>query len=376
MIIGRYILKEIIVTLLLIVSILLLIQMSNQFIVYLNSAASGGITLTAIFKMMLLQLPLYLSYLLPLALFLAVLLVFGQFYVNQEISVLFSCGYSQFQLSKLVMLIAIPAAVITGLINFELQPLIQRYQLEMKNQAYNAFSVDKLFAKRFQDIPQMGWVLYADKNLDDGLGNVFLVRHYPENKDYPNGFWELVRADRLHQRAENPLSNEFVHLEKGISYRGQPGEKNFRVVHFDQSAIELSTPPSKVLNERNKVEVLSLQKLWRIYGENRANQIEFNWRLSIPVCALILALWVVPLSHLNPRQGRYAKVFYASLICLFYLNAMFISRGLAFSNTLSPIVAIWWIHIFMLLILIGYLGHRRGGLSKYFNCIHFKNSSC
>ncbi|HYF97783.1 MAG TPA: LptF/LptG family permease, partial [Coxiellaceae bacterium] len=178
----------------------------------------------------------------------------------------------------------------------------------------------------------------------------------------------------LHQGNFENSKGEFAYLNKGTSYRGQAGQKNYRIVQFEQSAFELSSPTQISFGDEKRASFSSLAQLWRSYDKAHANRVEFNWRLSIPACVLILALWSVPLSHLNPRQGRYAKVFYAALICLFYLNMMFASRGFAFSKKISPILGIWWIHGLMLILLVLFLIIRRGQSVPFLKLNFFKKS--
>ncbi len=364
MIILRYILKEILSTLLVTVVILLLILMTNQFVHYLNSAAAGGISVMAVVQLMLLQIPLFLAYILPLALFLAVLLTLGQMYVHQEITVLSACGFSQAQLIKSILWVAVPLLLLTAWLTFSVQPTIEWYRIQLSRNAMQAFSVDKLFPKRFQNVLQSGWVLYAEGSAEEGgLKNVFLAKQYPASSNYPLGFWEIVKTDRLYQKEDSATQLEFGHLEKGVSYRGQPGMKNYRIIHFDHAAMALDSA-TIVTNDKMLASFFSMRELWENYHQNLMNQVEFNWRLSIPVSVLILALLAVPLSYLRPRQGRYAKLFYALLIYLFYTNMLFLSRSWAFSEKVGPVLGLWWIHVLMLLVALSLIAYRQGSFSR------------
>jgi lipopolysaccharide export system permease protein len=87
MIIFRYIFREIYSYLLAITSVLLIIFITNQFERYLHNAALGNITMLAVMKVMMLQVPLLIAYLLPLGFYLAVLLAFGRMYIDNEMTV-------------------------------------------------------------------------------------------------------------------------------------------------------------------------------------------------------------------------------------------------------------------------------------------------
>lgn len=53
-----------------------------------------------------------------------------------------------------------------------------------------------------------------------------------------------------------------------------------------------------------------------------AAKAEFQWRMSLVLCIPLLTMVVVPLSAVNPRQGRFAKLVPAVLIYLTYFLAI------------------------------------------------------
>ena len=53
---------------------------------------------------------------------------------------------------------------------------------------------------------------------------------------------------------------------------------------------------------------------------------EFQWRLSTPLSALLLALLAIPLSRSKPRQGRYARMLAALVIYAVYFNLLDVGR--------------------------------------------------
>src|SRR6185312_11366482 len=103
-IIFQYLAKEVLLTLLALTSILLLIFMSNQLVIYLNRAASGIIPGMLVMKLMILELPQLLGLLLPLGFYFALLLAYGRLYAEYEMTVLKACGFSHGQLLKYSLL--------------------------------------------------------------------------------------------------------------------------------------------------------------------------------------------------------------------------------------------------------------------------------
>ena len=61
---------------------------------------------------------------------------------------------------------------------------------------------------------------------------------------------------------------------------------------------------------------MSLAKL--LEQPTAANKAELNWRITLILAVPLMALLAVPLSRVNPRQGRFAKILPALLLYLIY----------------------------------------------------------
>jgi len=87
---------------------------------------------------------------------------------------------------------------------------------------------------------------------------------------------------------------------------------------------------------------------------------EVQWRISIPLAALLLALLAVPLSYTSPREGRFGKIAIAILIYIPYANLLVLARKWIANGSISPWVGLWPVH-FAVLALIIYLLIKRVG---------------
>ena len=79
-------------------------------------------------------------------------------------------------------------------------------------------------------------------------------------------------------------------------------------------------------------------------------QSELQWRLSFPLLVLVVTLIAVPLSRVNPRQGRFLKLLPAILLYMAYLSLLVAARGALDKGTLPISVGLWPVHILFLLI--------------------------
>ena len=107
MIIFRYLTREILSTTFAICVVLLLVLISGRFVKYLSSALAGNMDAGVIFAVIGYRIPGFLELTIPLAFFLAILLSFGRLHVENEMSVLKSCGVSEANLVGYTLVVAL-----------------------------------------------------------------------------------------------------------------------------------------------------------------------------------------------------------------------------------------------------------------------------
>jgi lipopolysaccharide export system permease protein len=79
---------------------------------------------------------------------------------------------------------------------------------------------------------------------------------------------------------------------------------------------------------------------------------EYQWRLSTPLSAILLALLGIPLSRATPRQGKYSKIFLAMIAFAIYHNLGAIAKTWVEQGVVPPIPGIWWVHGLLAIILL------------------------
>jgi lipopolysaccharide export system permease protein len=76
---------------------------------------------------------------------------------------------------------------------------------------------------------------------------------------------------------------------------------------------------------------------------------EIQWRVSMPMTALVLAFLAVPLARSSPRQGRYAGLGAAVLIYVCYANLLGAAKVWLERGRLPAWIGMWWVHALVLL---------------------------
>jgi lipopolysaccharide export system permease protein len=86
---------------------------------------------------------------------------------------------------------------------------------------------------------------------------------------------------------------------------------------------------------------------------------ELQWRLAIPLSLPFLVLIAVPLSAVDPRQGRFGKMLPALLLYLGYFLLLLASRRVMEDGKLPSFVGLWWVHLVMLVVGTGLIARER-----------------
>ena len=79
---------------------------------------------------------------------------------------------------------------------------------------------------------------------------------------------------------------------------------------------------------------------------------ELQWRLSMIFLVPILSLIAIPMSRVNPRQGRYAKLIPAILLYSSYFILLQYSRDRVAQGNSDPGVGMIWVHLLFLVLAI------------------------
>lgn len=344
MILFRYLCKEIYSSIIGITVVLLVIFVTDQFMHYLRDAASGQITMTAVMQIMSLQIPLLLGYLLPLALYLSILIGYGRLYADNEMTIMSSSGFSRAQLMQMTLTMALFVTLIVGVLMLWLVPIIEDYRTKIVDKAVSAASIKKIVPKRFQGMHD-GSVIYVDSLDRDSktMREVFMAR-LPNDH---NPTWDVMWSKQAREKTIKGLDGNFIVFDEGRRYQGTPGEKNIREISFKQYGVQLTAAHVHISDWPNDVPtgaLLTLIKSEKDVSKRHRLQAMWQWRLAMPISVLLFTLLAIPLSEINPRAGKFARILPAILIYIAYADLMFLGRAWIERGAISPSLGLWWIH--------------------------------
>ncbi|MGH8376923.1 MAG: LptF/LptG family permease, partial [Pseudomonas sp.] len=120
---------------------------------------------------------------------------------------------------------------------------------------------------------------------------------------------------------------------------------------YDEYGVLLPKPD--VSDEVTDRDAMPTSKL--VGSEDIRLRAELQWRMSLPLLVFIVTLMAVPLSRVNPRQGRFLKLLPAILLYMAYLTILIAARGALDKGKIPAVLGLWWVHGIFLAIGLGLL---------------------
>tara|TARA_E500000178_G_scaffold209646_1_gene206868 strand:- start:3722 stop:4846 length:1125 start_codon:yes stop_codon:yes gene_type:complete len=350
MIIFRYISRELLSVTTAVCVVLLLVLISGRFVKYLANALSGEMDPEVIFAVIGYRIPGFLELTLPLAFFLAVLLTFGRLYVENEMSILKGCGFSERKLLSFTLIVATFLSFIVGFLSLYVTPVgIKKAETIFTIQEQKS-ELDRVTEKTFYSLrggKSITWVNSISE--DRELENVFMTATI-EATETSEGSLVIVIADSGRQtKASRDSDERYLTLEKGYRVEGIPGRYDYQITYFDEYGTRLAPPEE--LSEDTATDAMTTQAL--INSSKVEHQVALQWRFSVPVMMFIVTLLAVPLSRINPRSGRFARILPAVLLYFSYLVSLNTLRGAIEDGSLPVGMTLIPVHlVFLLLALV------------------------
>lgn len=349
MILFRYLVREVLQTLAAVSAVLLLIILGGRFIGLFQDVAEGSLALDFLWTLLVLQFPSVLELILPLGFFLSVMLTYGRLYQENEIGVLLACGFSPNRLLGYTLIAGIFVAAIVGSLSLWLTPLSESRVARILEEQKQRVDFSTIQPGRFQSFSG-GQVVYTEDLTDSNtrMHNVFLSQQLKSSSGEVTS--AVFKAELGYQYLDENTGSRYLVLENGSRTEGRAGSGDFTVMTFERYAVRMSEKVAPKVSY--KVRQLPTTTVWG--GDNPAYQAATQWRLSLPLMVIVVTLIAVPLSYVRPRQGRFAKLFPAVFLHIFYLSALISVQGMIEKGKLNPAIGLWAVHAIFLAI-AGYL---------------------
>lgn len=366
MIINRYLNKEILSTLFAVTLILMLVFLSQQTVRYLGYAASGKIASNILLPLLGFEIPYLLVLLLPLGLYLGMFLVYSRLYADSEMFVLNASGCGSGQLMRATIPLTLLVAAIVMALSLWVNPWIASQKGKLIAKGMTEENILKtLMPGRFHVSSDGRRVIYVESisQRHKQAENLFIAEEKKPTKEQANN-WSSEQLNQVIISAvqgspfyDKALKEHFVVAANGYRYEGVPGQNEYKIIQFKKYAVHI--PDATFESDRELQEGVPTLRLWKNYSKP-TYAAELQWRCSLAIAPLLLALLVFPLSRVKPRQGRYLMAIPALLIYTLYINLLFVARHWVELGTLPAYLGMWWVHAVFFVAALVLLGSRLG----------------
>ncbi|MBH1970438.1 MAG: LPS export ABC transporter permease LptF [Moraxellaceae bacterium] len=340
-IIRRYLTRQLLTTTFAVTALLTLILMGGRVIKYFGMAAEGRLDVELLSAVLLYRLPGFLELIIPLGLFIAVLLVFGRLYIDNEISVMASSGMSRWQLVAFSLPSILLVTLCVAGFSFYLTPHGNLASEKLFNQQANRNTFDMVRAGQFQHVDNN--MLYA-RALSADKTQLLDVTLYNE-KARPDGTVQhtLLYAKTARRFFDEKTALTYIELAEGYRYELTAGQLSYNQLRFQSYRMRLTLNVDE--KEISRTRTMTTATIYQRLKEGDLLALgEWLWRCSMPLIAPIAALLALPLAKVNPRQGRYLKLLPAILLYISFVVFIGATRNSIEKGKLIPI-ALWAVHL-------------------------------
>lgn len=283
-------------------------MMGGRLIKYFGVAAQGRLDTSILFSIVGYLLPEFLTLILPLGFFIALMLVFGRLYVDHEMAVLNGSGISRVQLGRLLIPLTVVYLVIQTILMVWMSPWGNRQFEQLTTTQAVRTGFDLVRPKEF--ISSGSYTIYAGSLSEDrkNLKDIFFYqRATKEGK--PDVMILAKEATRVQM---NNDTASVVDLLQGRRYEIYPGTPQYSQTEFQSYRLRLENNKEAKF-ESSDVEALSFTQLWQT-REDPVVASELGWRIFVPFTVVVALMLAIALCEVSPRQGRYLKLFPSLLI--------------------------------------------------------------
>ena len=345
-ILNLYILREISLPFVMVLFILTFVLLMGRILQLMDLLVNKGIGFLDISKFIVLLMPSFLMFTIPMSLLVAILIGLGRLSGDNEITVMKASGISLYQLSQPIAVAAVIAFISTSIITLFLVPQSNyATKIHLYNVSKQKASIgirEKVFVDYFK-----GLLIYAEKIPLDGAFMEGVLIADTRLTDEPN----TIIAKKGYLISDPKELTVTLRLENGSTHTVAPGLQNYRKMDFAVYDVNLDIGSAlfdeKNLKEKSSGEMTVLELRERLGKSGLEKQflrevaIELNKKLSIPMSCLILGLLGVPLGIRTHRSAKSWSISIAFALVVLYYMLQLGGEALVQTGQVTPFIGTW-----------------------------------
>lgn len=337
-IITKYLYKEFFTFFFISLSAFLMIYMVVEFFGKIDNFLEADVPINVAFSYFIYQIPFTIQQLIPVSVLISVMLMLGIMHKHNEILAMKNCGLSLFNLSYPILAVSVLAGIGTFFISESIVPITS----SMANNIWN-IQVEKRAPKGAYKLSQLWY---------RGKGSIYQIRTYDSRQKIIEGLtiFFFDKAFTLTKRIDARKAtwiNDRWNLKNGrIQEIGLDG--SWKSIDFTDHSLQLPEGPQDFETSMKAPEEMSFWELRKYmkrlneegYDSTRS-QVDLHTKIAFPFICPILTLVGIPLALRRKKGGIPLSITFAIGISFFYLLIFGLSRSLAISGALPPILGAW-----------------------------------
>ena len=345
-ILNLYILREISLPFVMVLFVLTFVLLMGRILQLMDLMVNKGIGFLDISKFIVLLMPSFLMFTIPMSLLVAILIGLGRLSGDNEITVMKASGVSLYQLSRPIAVAAVIAFISTSIITLFLVPQSNyATKIHLYNVSKQKASIgirEKVFVDYFK-----GLLIYAEKIPLDGAFMEGVLIADTRLTDEPN----TIIAKKAYLISDPKALTVTLRLENGSTHTVDPGLQNYRKMDFAVYDVNLDIGSSlfdeKKLKEKSSGEMTVLELRERLGKSGLEKQllrevaIELNKKLSMPMSCLILGLLGIPLGIRTHRSAKSWSISIAFALVVLYYMLQLGGEALVQTGQVTPFIGTW-----------------------------------
>lgn len=352
MILAKSIRHEIFATCALVTMVLAIILLGGRLMIYLGYAAEGRIVPSLVFQLVLYRAPEFMQMILPLGFFMGILLTLGRMSVERELAVIEGAGLGLVWILRHLAGVSCVLMLCVMSLSLYLGPLgVAKTDMTFAEQSQRA-DFETLAPGRFHSMRSGRGVTYVERLGDSGreMEDLFLAEVADPVDGESGAGVSVVLAGKGKRQVFSNAAEEFLQLREGKRYELRPGEPDLTVIEFEGYRAKILDRELDVRNTRIKG-----MPTFDLLGDGSLKaHAEFHWRLGLALLVPNVVLLALALCRVNPRQGRFFRLFPAIGLYLLYLGLAMVLKAQIEKRGMSMVAVFWGLHLSVTL--VGALG--------------------
>ena len=344
--INLYILREIAIPFIMILFVLTFVLLMGRILQLMDLMVNKGIGFIDISKFIILLMPSFLMFTIPISLLVAIIIGMGRLSGDNEITVMKASGISMYQLSRPIAAASVVAFFMTAVITLFLVP---QGNYATKQHLYNVSKKqasigirEKVFIDDFD-----GLLIYAETIPMDGAFMEGVLISDTRMTEEPS----TIIARKAYLISDPQALTVTMRLENGSTHTVDAGLNNYRKMDFSIYDVNLDIRSGlfdeKKLKEKSSGEMTVLELRERLRKTDLEKQhlrevaIELNKKLSIPMSCLIFGILGLPLGIRAHRSVKSRGISIGAIIVAVYYMLQLGGEALVQTGKASPAVGTW-----------------------------------